>query len=173
MQINIVIKEQQKWVKFWRHLAQLGELGAREARLLADAGRRGLALNWEREASPGGAPWAALAKMTREKRRERGFAPKHPILRQTGDLKSSFTEASHARAITQIGHWNGGTVVVIGARENPSTPGRIPLLNRGGVNPSGYFVPRREFIGFSAQALRQIEGQAEAIILQRVERLGG
>lgn len=172
MRVYLEIADGPRWERFWRDLAALGELGPREAVLLADAGRRGLALNWERESSPDGGRWVDLRPFTQKERRRLGFAARHPILQRTGDLKESFTEAGHARHIYQVGHVPGGTVVVIGARENPATPGRIPLLNRGGVNPSGRRVAPRPFIGFSETATRWLEGQADAIILQRVARLG-
>lgn len=171
MRLALTIKEQQKWDKFWRDLAFLGELGNKEAALLADAARRGLALNWESESSPYGEKWQRLAPMTQTVRSESGFAPRHPILKRTGDLQRSFTDANHPRHVFQVGRLAGQTVVVIGARENPQTPGRIPLLDRGGLNLTLRYVPPRPFIGFSDQALRWIEGQADAIILQRVERL--
>lgn len=196
MRVYLDIADGPRWERFWRDLATLGELGPREAVLLADAGRRGLALNWEHESAPDGGRWVALRPFTQKERRRLGFAPQHPILQRTGDLKESFTEPGHARHIYQVGHWNAGTVVVIGARENPDTPGRIPLLNRGGtipgrlvgmpaggtklerymsrggVNLAGRVVPPRPFIGFSDQAVRWLTGAADAIILQRVERLG-
>ncbi len=173
MKARVIIKDRKRFNKFWRDLARVGELGPREARLWADAARRGLALNWEKQQDPSGQKWQKLAPFTQRERRKLGFAAKSPILKRTGDLQRSFTDASHPRHIAQVGHWNGGTVVTIGAAENPKTPGRIPLLNKGGINSSGRFVPAREFIGFSAVALRWVAGAGDAIILQRVERLGG
>lgn len=196
MRVYLEIADGPRWERFWRDLATLGELGPREAVLLADAGRRGLALNWERESSPDGGRWVDLRPFTQRERRRLGFAARHPILQRTGDLKESFTEPGHSRHIYQVGHWDGSTVVVIGARENPATPGRIPLLNnggaiagplvgmpaggaklerymsRGGVTRGGRRVAPRPFIGFSETATRWIEWQADAIILQRVARLG-
>jgi len=172
MQARIIIKDRQHFDDFWRDLGLVGELGPREARLWADSARRGLALNWEKQQTPGGQPWAKLAPFTQRERRRLGFAAKAPILKRTGDLQRSFTDATHPRHIAQVGHWNGGTVVTIGAAENPKTPGRIPLLNQGGINSSGRFVPAREFIGFSRTALRWVENTGDAVILQRVERLG-
>lgn len=172
MKARVTVVDQHRWERFWRDLATLGEIGAGEARLLADAGRRALALNWEHERSPDGVPWVKLAKRTQRERRKLGFASKRPILRRTGDLRGSFTDADHPRNIYQVGYWNGGTVIVIGARENPSTPGRIPLLDKGGINSEGAYVPARPFIGFSDQGVRWLDNQSTAIILQRVERLG-
>lgn len=162
---------QPDWDEFWRALGALGELSTKEAGLIGDAARRGLALNWEREASPGGQPWRPLRPLTQKLRAARGFAPRHPILVQTKDLKSSFTERSHPRNIQQIGYVPGGTVIVIGARENPETPGRMRLLHFGGWNKWGRFIPPRPYLGLSDRALRWVDGQATAVILQRVERL--
>ncbi len=173
MRAHLVIKDRPRWDKFWRDLSRVGELGSREARLWANSAERGLALNWERQRSPSGGWWLPLAQRTQKERRRLGFAAKAPILKRTGDLQRSFTDAGHPRHIVQVGHWNGGTVVTVGASENPKTPGRIPLLNWGGVTEGGGTVPAREFFGLSATALRWIASTGDAVILQRVVRLGG
>lgn len=170
--ISLHFKKKRHWEQFWANVAALGELSKREAGLLADAGRRGLALNWENERSPDGGRWHPLAKFTQEQRRSLGFAAKRPILKRTGDLRDSFTSAGNPRNISDVGHLPGGVVVVIGAKENPSTPGRIQLLNYGGYTSAGHIVPARRFIGFSKQALDWIGSQANNIVDQRVERLG-
>src|SRR5512145_3513614 len=89
----------ERWAALWDGLAHLGELGNREAEIVAGAARQGIHQNFEREQSPEGAPWHPLAPQTQRERRagidHRGIpfrvAGQHPILQRTRDLLLSFT----------------------------------------------------------------------------------
>lgn len=166
--------QQQRWRAFWRGLELLGVLGPREAELVADAARQGLAQNFTRETAPDGTPWAALAQRTQAERARgidrRGIpfrvGKAHPILRRTGDLRDSFIDPRHPRNITWVLRTPGVTVLVLGAHENPQTPGRI-----GGLTETMAAIPPRPFIGLSAAAEAQVGAQAWRVLCQRVERL--
>lgn len=171
-----------EWRALWDGLARIGELGKREAEIVADAARRGIAQNFEREQAPDGTPWHPLAPMTQRERAKgidhRGVpfrvAPQHPILRRTGDLLRSFTDPRHPRNVTQVGRWNGDTVIVLGAEDDPQTPDRIRKLHAGGAVSSAQpwrVIPPRPFVGLSDVAINQVENQARAVLRQRVERL--
>lgn len=168
-----------QWVQVWRALAQIADLGPREIEIIADAGRRGIARNFERQQSPQGTPWHPLAKMTQEERKRgidhRGIpfrvGAKQPILRRTGDLLLSLTDPRHPRNVTASGNWNGETIVILGAEDDPKTPGRIARLHAGGMTDTGRYVPARPFMGLSETALEQLDTQVRAVLRQRVERL--
>jgi len=180
MRITAGLDIDARWVALWRGLAQLAELGKRETEIVADVARRGIAANFEREQSPSGRPWHPLAKMTQEERKKgidhRGIpfrvGAQHPILRRTGDLLLSFTDPHHPRNVTQSGTWNGETVIVLGARDDPQTPGRIARLHAGGITETGRYVPPRPFVGLSTRALDQVDTQVRAVLRERLERLG-
>jgi len=167
-----------RWATLWRTLAQVGELSKGEARIVANAAQRGIAQNFERQSSPEGQPWHPLAKMTQAERQRgidaRGIpfrvGAKSPILRRTGDLLRSVTDPDHPRNITESGTWNGETVIVLGAEDDPKTPGRIARLHAGGITETGRYVPARPFMGLSAQALEQVDGQVRAVLRERLER---
>jgi len=167
-----------RWVAMWQALAEIAYLGKREREIVADAARRGIAPNFEREQSPSGTPWHPLAKMTQAERKRgidhRGVpfrvAPQHPILQRTRDLLLSFTDPRHPRNITQAGTWSGETIIILGARDDPKTPGRIATLHAGGFTETGRYVPPRPFVGLSPTALDQVDNQVRAIIRQRLER---
>ena len=193
--IEFTQESQARWDATWRDLEQLAALGKREAALIADAGRRGVARNFEREESPDGTPWHPLAVFTQRERARLGFAAQHPILHRTGDLLRSFTEAGHPQHVYEKIDYHFGTLLLVGARDNPRTPGRIALLNAGGVTTGpllgmpeqgralerymnrggfarGYNVPARPFVGWSDAAVAQVDAQARAVVNQRVERAG-
>lgn len=169
-----------RWVTMWRALAQIADLAQREIEIIADTGRRGIAQNFERRQSPEGQPWHPLAKMTQEERKRgidhRGVpfrvGAKEPILRRTGDLLLSLTDPRHPRNITQSGNWNGETIIVLSADDDPQTPGRIARLHAGGLTDTGRYVPARPFMGLGAVALEQLDAQVQAVLRQRLERLG-
>ena len=162
----------------WNALAHIGELSKREAEIVADTARRGIAVNFERQSAPDGTPWHPLAPMTQAERKRgidhRGIpfrvAPQHPILRRTGDLRDSFTDPRHPRNVTQVGWWNGDTVIVLGAEDDPQTPDRIRKLHAGGLTETGRVIPPRPFVGLGDTALNQVGNQARAVLRQRIER---
>ena len=96
----------------------------------------------------------------------------HPILRRTDDLLLSFTAPHHPRNVTQSGTWNGETLIILGAKDDPRTPGRIARLHAGGITETGRYVPPRPFVGLSDRALDQVDTQVRAVLRQRLERLG-
>jgi len=181
MRIIAELQMDARWDALWDDLARLGELGPREAELVADTGRRGIHRNFERESAPDGAPWHPLARQTQLERAggidHRGVpfrvAPEHPILQRTRDLLLSFTDPRHPRNVTQVERGNGSTFLTLGAEDDPRTPDRIAKLHAGGQTETGRVIPPRPFVGLGAEAQRQVETQARAVLRQRVERLGG
>lgn len=185
------------WDAMWEGLGELGELGNREAEIVADTGRRGIARNFEQERSPEGVPWLPLAKRTQEERKKgidaRGVpfrvAPLHPILVRTQDLKLSFTNPRHPRNVTEVEWEMGATFITLSAVDDPKTPDRIATLHAGGVvrstqaqlalgpgwttglTPRGALVPARPFVGLSDDAVLQVENQVVRVLHQRLERL--
>jgi len=167
------------WEPFWDGLWCLADLGRREVQILADTARMGIYENFERESSPDGEKWPGLAPWTQRIRAsgmdERGVAfrtgARHPILRRTGDLMQSFINPFHPRNITRVNQSEVVTSIELGAEDDPKTPGRIALLNDGGVSDTGHIIPQREFIGFSSVSMERVDNQARQIIHQRVDRL--
>ena len=179
MRITAGLDIDARWGALWRALAQIAELGPRETEIVADAARRGIAQNFEQQQSPEGQPWHPLARMTQEERRRgldhRGIpfrvGAQRPILMRTKDLLLSLTDPRHPRNVTQAGTWNGETVIVLSARDDPQTPGRIARLHAGGITETGRYVPARPFVGLSQSALDQVDNQVRAVLRQRAERL--
>jgi hypothetical protein len=185
------------WAEMWVGLGELGELGKREAEIVADTGRRGIAQNFERERSPEGVPWLPLAKRTQEERKKgidaRGVpfrvAPSHPILVRTQDLKLSFVNPRHPRNITEVEREMGATFITLSAEDDPKTPNRIATLHAGGtvqsaqaqlalgpgwttgLTPRGALVPARPFVGLAQDAVAQLSEQVVRVLHQRLERL--
>lgn len=189
---------QADWDALWEGLGSLGELGKREAEIVADTGRRGIAQNFEGERSPEGVPWVPLAERTQKQRKkgidERGIpfrvGAAHPILVRTQDLKLSFTDPRHPRNITEVEREMGATFITLSAEDDPKTPDRIATLHAGGfvrqmswakvtgpgwsalrIPTQGAPVPPRPFVGLSAGALAQLDEQVVRILHQRLERL--
>jgi phage gpG-like protein len=168
-----------QWTRLWQALAHLADLSARETEIVADTARRGIALNFEQRQSPNGAPWHPLAKMTQAERQRgidhRGIpfrvGAKEPILRRTGDLLLSLTDPRHPRNVTSAGSSNGETLIILGAEDDPKTPGRLARLHAGGITDTGRYVPARPFMGLGETALEQVDTQVRAVLRQRVERL--
>ena len=181
MRVIATLETDARWGVLWEDLAHLGELGPREAELVADTGRRGIHRNFERESGPYGTPWHPLAQQTQEERARgidhRGVpfrvAPEHPILQRTRDLLLSFTDPRHPRNVTQVERGEGSTTLVLGAEDDPRTPDRIAKLHAGGTTEAGRVIPPRPFVGLGPEAQRQVEAQARAVLRQRVERLAG
>jgi len=163
-----------KLAQLWAGLRALPDLGTREAALIADAGRRGMALNFEREAGPDGKRWAPLAGQTQEERRAgidgRGVpfrvGAAHPILVRTRDLKLSFTDPRHPRNVTDVTTRGGQTTIILGATDPADLEGRIAQLHDGTRR-----IPARPWIGLNDQARDWVGSQAARVIMQRVERL--
>ena len=186
--VSFEVEQSEAWDRFWLELGRVGEVSRREAEIIADAARRGIADNFEHERSPDGAPWVPLAPLTRRIRAEgiddRGVpfrtGAAHPILVRTGDLKRSFVDRNHPRNVTRVTRGDGVVQVLLSAQDDPQTPGRIALLNDGGDFMTATWgaelvlrhVPARPFIGLSDRALAQVDEQARRVLLQRVERLG-
>jgi hypothetical protein len=95
----------------------------------------------------------------------------HPILRRTGDLLASLTDPRHPRNVTASGSWNGETLIVLSAEDDPQTPGRIARLHAGGITDTGRYVPPRPFMGLSDTALDQVDTQVRAVLRGRLERV--
>jgi len=181
IKVGLAEEERGRWEALWSGLADVGELSNREAEIVADTARRGIAANFEEERAPDGTPWAPLAPRTQEERRKgidaRGVpfrtGSRHPILKRTGDLKESFTDPRHPRNVTEVERGGGVTAVVLGAKDDPRTPGRIETLHAGGFTETGAPVPARPFVGLSDRHREQVEEQARRVVWQRVERLRG
>ncbi len=170
----------QRWTDLWEDLAHLGELGNREAEIVAGAARQGIQQNFEREQSPEGVPWHPLAPQTQRERRagidHRGIpfrvGGQHPILHRTRDLLLSLIDRAHPRNVTQVQRAGGSTLLTLGAKDDPQTPERIAKLHAGGLTASGRVIPARPFVGLSDAAMLQVENQTRAILRQRLERVG-
>ncbi|MBN1261090.1 MAG: phage virion morphogenesis protein [Anaerolineae bacterium] len=179
MKIKIGLVRQERWRAWWRELENIGLLSNREAEIVADTARRGIAANFEREAAPSGLPWVPLRPMTQAERArgidERGIpfrvGRQHPILKRTGDLKESFTNPRHPRNVTVFVRAIGTTLLVLSAKDDPRTPDRIRRLHAGGMTDAFRYVPPRPFIGLSEQATAQVESQARQVVYQRAARL--
>lgn len=177
--ITATLATEGAWDALWEGLANLGELGNREAEIVADTGRRGIYRNFERESGPYGTPWPALAKMTQAERAtgidHRGepfsVGQKHPILRRTGDLLESLTNPRHPRNVTAVARGDGSTHLVLSAADDPRTPDRIAKLHAGGVTETGRVIPPRPFMGLGPTAQAQVATQTAAILRQRLDRL--
>ncbi len=180
MPLKVTVARSKASDSWWKSLSEVGLLSNRESEIIADAARRGIALNFERESEPSGEPWVPLARRTQAERRlgidGRGIrfsvGAEHPILVRTGDLKRSFTDPQHPRNVTQFMRILGRTIIILSAEDDPKTPNRIRTLNSGGLTMSNSIVPARPFIGLSRDAERQVENQATQVIYQRMRRLG-
>ncbi len=180
MDVHITARLDTKAMRhFWTSLAQLPALGNREVEKIAGAARAGVGLNFIRETSPDGTPWAALAPMTERERAsgidERGIpfrvAPAHPILVRTKDLKRSFVERQHPRNITHVARGDDTIQVTLGAQDDPATPDRIATLHSGGKTSTGRLVPARPFVGLGAPALDRVDRVARYVLDERAKRV--
>lgn len=61
--------------------------------------------------------WKELALSTQRQRRARGFDPKHPILRRTGDLMRAITDSSHRLNIHRVRNYKHRTVGLLGTKD--------------------------------------------------------
>jgi len=174
IRIKAELKQDAKWTALWTALADVGNLANREVEIIADTARRGIAENFEQERAPDGARWEPLAPLTRRQRAEgideRGVpfrvGQAHPILVRTQDLKRSFVERTHPRNVTRVERGDDMIRVLLSARDDPQTPGRIAKLHSG----SGR-VPARPFIGLSNRSLARVDEQARRVLAQRLERV--
>jgi hypothetical protein len=185
---------QARWDEMWAALGAIGELTHREADIVANVVRLGIAWNFAHESAPDGTPWEPLAPRTQAERREgidsRGIpfrtGAMHPILVRTGDLKRSFTDPDHPRHIFIVTRAPGGVEFTISAADDPATPDRIRTLHAGGHvmgiskgmrdlpagEPyKGAPVPARPFVGISDQFEDQLYEQARRVLFQRLERV--
>jgi hypothetical protein len=173
------LKDPRTWDRLWTGLTQVGELSNREAEIVADTARRGIADNFGHERAPNGARWAPLRPMTVAERRSgidaRGVpfrtGGEHPILQRTGDLKLSFVNPRHPRNITQVQRGPGWTGLILSAKDDPATPNRIETLHSGGTTETGNPVPPRPFIGLSTRMEEQLYKQAKNVLRGRLERV--
>lgn len=164
---------------FFAGLGQVPDLGNKEVRKIAGAGRAGVGLNFTRQTSPDGEPWVPLAPMTQNIRKRgidaRGIpfrvAPKRPILVRTKDLRQSFENPNHPRNITHIARSGGRIQVSLGAQDDPATPDRIKTLHSGGKTPTGRIVPPRPFVGWSAPALERLHKSTVYVLDERAKRV--
>lgn len=181
--------EQERWDDMWEALGDLARLSYREANLIGDVVRLGIASNFAHESSPDGVPWEPLAPRTQQERREgidvRGIpfrvGASHPILVRTHDLMRSFTDAMHPRHIFEVDRAPSGlTEITLSAEDDPETPDRIKTLHSGGYPTlrvpvvswtGGGYVPARPFVGISDQYEEQLYEQARRVLFQRLERI--
>jgi len=159
------IKNTAAWARFWVGVGNVGQLGPREARLVAAAARRGLALNFEREQTWSGTPWHPLAKRTQRERRKRGFAGAHPILVQRGRLKKAFTQLGAPQNVTRTASSAAGVVWQLGGDTPPDYERSAAELHFG--TPK---MPARPFVGLGGQAQEWVGNQAAAVVWQRLTR---
>lgn len=164
-------ESERKFREAWDNIIGILNLGSREIEKVADAGRRGIALNFATE-SAGGEPWPHLAPMTVEERRSLGFAGEHPILQRTGSLKESLTDPSHPLNITNVlthGYYGYRERIYI---ELSSADERFPLLQAGGLTDLGYYIPPRPMTLLGIEAIRQLEDTIIYVVGERWKRLG-
>jgi phage gpG-like protein len=180
MDVHITARLEKRTMRhFWEALAKVPALGNKEVEKIAGAARAGVGLNFSRESSPDGTPWAALAPMTEKERAsgidERGVpfrvAPAHPILVRTRDLKRSFTDRGHPRNITHVRRGDDTIQVTLGAQDDPATPDRIATLHSGGKTSTGRLVPARPFVGLSAPAMERVDRTARYVLDERAKRV--
>lgn len=161
---------QRRFDEIWDGIVGLLNLGNREIEKIADAGRRGIMLNFTAE-SAGGEPWHPLAPMTVSQRRSLGFAGEHPILQRTTSLKRSLMEPSHPLNVTDVsthGFYGQLTRILI---ELGSADERFPLLHAGGTTETGHPVPARPMTVLGDEAIRQLADTIVYVLRERWHRL--
>lgn len=155
----------------WDGILGLLNLGNREIEKIADAGRRGIALNFATE-SAGGEPWPHLAPMTVEERRSLGFPGEHPILVRSGRLKRSLIERSHPLNITDVSTHGYHAYLERIHIELGSADEHFPLLHAGGFTNLGYYVPPRPMTVLGDTSIQQLDATIRYVVEERWERLG-
>jgi len=162
---------QRKFKEAWDGIVGILNLGHRELEKIADAGRRGIALNFSTE-SAGGEKWPLLAPWTVAERQSLGFAGEHPILQRTGALKRSLIDPNHPLNVTEVStHGFYGHLMRI-LIELGSSDERFPILHAGGVSDEGYYIPPRPMTVLGTEAIRQLETSIIFVIEERWKRLG-
>jgi hypothetical protein len=162
---------QRRFKEAWDSIVGILNLGHRELEKIADAGRRGIALNFSTE-SAGGEPWHPLAPMTVSQRRSLGFAGEHPVLQRTTSLKRSLVDPNHPLNVTEVsthGFYSQLTRILI---ELGSADERFPILHAGGISDEGYYIPPRPMTVLGDEAIRQLETSIIFVIEERWKRLG-
>lgn len=155
----------------WDGIVGLLNLGHRELEKIADAGRMGIALNFSTEAA-GGEKWPPLAPWTQEERASLGFAPSHPILVRSGDLKRTLTDPNHPLNLTDISTHGGYSYIERISIELGSLDDRFPILHAGGISDEGYYIPARPMTILGDQAISRLHDTIIFVIEERWERLG-
>jgi hypothetical protein len=155
----------------WDGIVGLLNLGNQELEKIADAGRQGIALNFATE-SAGGDKWPPLAPMTQEERISLGFAPSHPILQRTGDLKLSLIDPNHPLNATEVFTHGGHSYLDRVTIELGSLDDRFPILHAGGETDLGYYIPPRPMTVLGDEAIHRLETSIIFVIEERWKRLG-
>lgn len=164
-------ESEQNFEEAWDGIMGILNLGDREIEKIADAGRRGIALNFTTE-SAGGEPWPHLAAMTVEQRRSLGFAGEHPILQRSGSLKRSLVEGGHPLNITDVSTHGYHAYLERIYIELGSADERFPLLHAGGWIDPLHYVPPRAMTVLSDTAIQRLDATIQYVMEERWKRLG-
>lgn len=93
---------------------RLAHPGSGEVRKVSDAIAQGFQESFSREGNADGA-WRALAPATVRMRQERGYGGAHPILRQTGGLRDTWTQRGAQGHVEEFSNTAQGWRLSVGA----------------------------------------------------------
>lgn len=102
--------------KLDRFLDKVANPGSGEVRKVGDAIRQGYQGVFSSEGGASG-PWRQLAPLTVILRAQRGFGGRHPILVQTGRLRSSFVQRGATDHIDDFQKSGGGWILEVGSKD--------------------------------------------------------
>lgn len=138
-------------------LDKLANLSLSHRGEVASAINKGFQDNFDRESAGDTGLWARLRPMTISQRKKRGYGPS-PILVQSGSYRDSFVKrfaTDHRELFTTTA--NGWTL------ESGSQDDRVGILEFGGTNSTGRFVPARPVSFLSSAAENHIFDVLESI----------
>jgi hypothetical protein len=118
-------------------LDRLRNLSNADQANVADAINRGFGSNFDNQQAGDEAPWISLALATVRQRAKRGFGPT-PILVQTGKYRDSFEKRGADGHVEKFRGTRTGWILESGSQDE-----RVGILEFGGTNSTGRFVPPR------------------------------
>ncbi len=124
---------------------------------VATAINRGFAENFANERAGDGGDWNQLRPSTIAQRRKKGFGA-GPILVQTGDYRRSFVSRGDADHVEKFTSTRTGWRLESGSEDE-----RVGVLEYGGFNDSGRFVPPRPASFLSDAAEERVFDVLDAI----------
>lgn len=127
-----------------------------EVKPVADAVRHGWEENFTGEHSGSGAAWAQLTPYTVLERVKRGYPGAHPILVQSGALRSSLLIQGASNSVEQLTTDSGGWTLVLGTTDSKALKHE---LGEGRV-------PARPFMEISQAAQDGVEAAIGAMVAQ-------